>query len=67
MSAYTLEQLTAIKEALAEGTKIVRYQDKWIEYRSFDEMKQIIDLIENELGLKKRGGRVFGKFDKGTC
>ena len=65
--AYTLEQLTALKASLAEGSKVVRYQDKWIEYRSFDEMIKIIDLIESELGLKKRNLRLLGKFSKGTC
>lgn len=65
--AYTQVQLDALKCALAEGTKIVRYQDKWIEYRSFEEMKKIIDLMENELNSKPRCVRVLAKFDKGTC
>lgn len=64
--AYTQELLDALKCALAEGAKTVRYQDKWIEYRSFAEMKQIIDLMENELNNKKRCVRIKGKFDKGV-
>ena len=65
--AYTKTQLEALKTALAEGTKVVRYQDKWIEYRSFDEMIKIINLMEIELGNGKRGFRIYGKFSKGTC
>lgn len=65
--SYTLEQLEAIKAALAEGAKVVRWKDKWIEYRSFDEMKKIINEMETELGLKKKTARCYGKFYKGTC
>ena len=65
--AYTQDQLTALKDALAEGTKVVRYQDKWVEYRSFEEMVKIINLMEAELGNGRRGFRLFGKFSKGTC
>jgi len=67
-TTYTLEQYQALKCALAEGAKVVRYQDKWIEYRSFDEMKKILGEMEIELGLKKtRGKRLFASFSKGTC
>ena len=66
--AYTLDQYTALKAALAEGAKVVRYQDKWIEYRSFDEMKKILGEMEIELGLKKsKTTRVYGSFSDGTC
>jgi len=65
---YTLEQYQALKCALAEGAKVVRYQDKWIEYRSFDEMKKILGEMEIELGLKSsRCKRIYGRFSKGTC
>lgn len=66
-TAYTLEQYQALKCALAEGAKVVRYQDKWIEYRTFDEMKKILGEMELELGLKKtKTTRVFGSFKDGV-
>jgi hypothetical protein len=67
-SDYTLEQYQALKCALAEGAKVVRYQDKWIEYRSFDEMKKILGDMERELGLKKsRYKKRFGRYSNGDC
>lgn len=66
-TTYTLEQYQALKCALAEGAKVVRYQDKWIEYRTFDEMKKIIAEMEVELGLKtKKCTRIHGSFKDGT-
>jgi hypothetical protein len=65
--SYTQEQLDAIKAALAEGVKVVRWKDKWLEYRSFDEMKKIINEMEKALRKKAKTVRCYGKFDKGTC
>lgn len=65
--SYTLEQYEALKAALAEGAKVVRWQDKWIEYRSFDEMKKILNDMERELNLSKKTVRCYGSFSKGTC
>lgn len=65
---YTLEMYQALKCAIAEGAKVVRYQDKWIEYRSLTEMYRILGDMEVALGLKKsKHVRLYGKFNKGTC
>ena len=65
---YTLEQYQALKCAIAEGARVVRYQDKWIEYRSLIEMEKILGDMEVSLGLKKsKHLRIFAKFSKGTC
>ena len=68
----TTEELTAkleaLKCALYEGALEVRYQDKFIKYRTYEEMKKTIADLEKELGIaKKRCTRLFANFDKGTC
>ena len=66
-STYTLEQYQALKCAIAEGAKVVRYQDKWIEYRSLEEMQRILVNMELELGLKKQKcNRILTNFSSGT-
>ena len=46
---YTLEQYYTLKAAIAGGSKTVKYGDKLVEYRSLDEMLQILALMEAEL------------------
>lgn len=66
MSAYTLDQVEKLKEAIAQGTLRVQYADKLIEYRSLDEMIRILDMMSKELGLvPKNGGRKFASHTKG--
>lgn len=55
--AWTQTQLDALEEAIAQGALIVRYADKQVQYRSLDEMLQLRDMIRQELGLNKPGGR----------
>jgi hypothetical protein len=63
--AYTLEQLEILKGAIAEGALEVKYGDKWVKYRTLDDMLRIKSEIEKELGLQTiKGGRTYGKFDK---
>lgn len=45
MSMFTQAGLAAIEEAIAGGYLEVRYDDKWVKYRSLDEMLRIRDLI----------------------
>lgn len=65
--AYTVDQLTALDSAIAQGTRSVKYGDKWVEYRSLDEMLRIRDAMREELGLNanKRSNRKFASFNKG--
>ncbi len=50
---YTQEQLDALKNALARGEKRVFFEGKSVEYRSPEEIKGAIQLVERELRLKK--------------
>lgn len=59
--------LEGLERALYEGVKTVKYNDKSVEYRSFDEMKRIIDKLKTELGINSKTSRHFAKFDKGLC
>jgi len=47
MSAtYTVEQLQALRDALARGEKRVSFGDKTVEYRAIEELKAAIHEIE---------------------
>lgn len=47
--AYTQKHLDAVERAIARGEKIVRYEDRTVEYRSVDELVLARDLIRTEL------------------
>jgi len=49
--AWTLDDLNKLKDAIATGAKRVKYADKEVEYKSFDDMVKAKNLIESELGL----------------
>ncbi len=40
--AYTSDQLAALERALASGEKMVRFGDRWTEFRSVSELRQAI-------------------------
>lgn len=67
MASWTQTDLDRICNAIAQGSLTVQYQDKRVTYRSLDEMLKIKQLIEQELGLKKKNGRVYAEHSKGTC
>jgi crotonobetainyl-CoA:carnitine CoA-transferase CaiB-like acyl-CoA transferase len=46
---YTDQQLQALRDALANGARRVRFADREIEYRSIDELKAAIAAAEAEL------------------
>lgn len=50
---YTAEQLTALQIALARGEKRVTFDGKSVEYRSVEELRTAILLVERELRNKK--------------
>ena len=72
---FTLEKLTALECAIAEGALRVKYSDKEIEYRSLNEMMKIRDIMKRALGLckgKKKmglfgGTRIQVETDKDLC
>lgn len=63
--AYTLDQLTAIEESIANGALIVKYADKEVTYRSLDDMIRISNLMKAELGLSSGNGKTLASFSKG--
>lgn len=63
--AWTLEQLTALEGAIAQGALRVRYSDKEVQYRSLGEMIQLRDMMRQELGLSQPTKRLFAKHSKG--
>ena len=71
-AAFTEENLVALKKAMAEGVRRVKYTDKEIEYRSLDEMIKLQKRMERELYGKKcgkpglfGGRRIVGRHSKG--
>ena len=65
--AYTLDQLTALESAIAQGATRVKYSDKEVEYRGLDEMNRIRQQMREELGLvvPVQSRRTYAEFDKG--
>ncbi len=47
--AYTEQQLQALRDALANGVRRVRFGDREIEYRTVDELQAAIRAAETEL------------------
>ena len=64
-TSFTIEMVEALRAALAQGVKKVEYEDKAVTYHSVDEMLKLLYRMEVELGLKKRGTRVYAESDKG--
>ena len=66
--AYTVDQLDALKDALASGALVVKYADKEVTYRSTEQMLLIMGVMETELGLlglnNTNGNRRYGSFFK---
>ena len=52
---YTQQQLQALRDALANGVRRVRFSDREIEYRTVDELKAAIAVAEAEIA--KSNGR----------
>ena len=54
---YSEQQLQALRDALANGVRRVRFGDREIEYRTIDELKQAIAAAEADVA-KSNGTRV---------
>lgn len=64
--AYTIDQLTVLKAAIAQGARVVEYADKKVEYRTLSEMLQIQRQMEAELfPIPKKSYRQYAEFSKG--
>ncbi len=64
---YTVQDRDALKQAIAMGVKSVSFSDRRQEYRSLDEMKATLAMIEAELSPKKnRNGRRYAICSSGV-
>lgn len=64
--SFTQDNLTAIEQAIATGTRDVYYGDKRVSYRSLDEMFRIRDMIKDALGMNANVKRLrYPQHNKG--
>ena len=52
---FTEENYLTLVTAIAQGSRVVEYGDKRVEYRSLDEMLRILGLMERTLGINNTG------------
>ena len=66
--AFTIDQLTALDAAIAQGALTVKYADKEVTYRSLNEMLQLRDLMNKEVNPASNvepRGRKYAEFSNG--
>ena len=49
------KQLNSIQKAYASGVLRVQYSDRFVVYRSLEEMEKIIHSLQKKLGIQKTG------------
>ena len=64
--AFTQTDLDALKAALASGELRVKYAGREVEYRSIEELKQAIAIVEGDLETTTPVRRVVVHTSKGT-
>jgi hypothetical protein len=57
--AFTQENLDTLNEAIATGTRSVRYGDKQVDYKTLDEMLRARQIMMQELGLLTPASKKF--------
>lgn len=57
--AYTQAQLDELTRAIAQGARVVKYEDKEITYRNLEEMRSLRREMTRELGIDNSDGRIF--------
>jgi hypothetical protein len=63
--AWTQADVDALKAAIATGARSVRYGDKTVEYRSLDEMRQVLRDMQDEVSPATAGARCsYATFSK---
>lgn len=66
--AWSSAQLKALEDAIANGSLMVQYGDKRVQYRSLDEMLKLREIMKREIYGSATSGeaaRVKTKFSKG--
>lgn len=56
--AFTQADRDALASAIASGATSVSYEGKSVTYRSLDEMRQILAMVEQELSSNKNRRRI---------
>lgn len=57
MTAYTQQELAAVRRAIAGGELVVQYGDKRVQYRSMDELLRAEKRISDYLNAQARRNR----------
>lgn len=66
--AWTIEQLAAVEEAIAQGATRVKYADREVQYASLADLLSLRDRMRRDLGLADASrNRRFATFSKGLC
>ena len=61
------EKIDALEKALAEGVSRVKYTDKEIQFRSYDDMIRELRRLKKEAGsIPADAGRLKASFSSGT-
>ena len=50
MATFTAAQVIALKKAIASGATSVSYGDKRVDYRSLEEMREVLAMMEADIG-----------------
>ena len=57
--AFTQTQLDELERAIAQGARVVKYEDKEITFRSIEDMRDLRREMRRELGIDASDGRLF--------
>ncbi|TQV85201.1 hypothetical protein FKG94_03150 [Exilibacterium tricleocarpae] len=63
--AWTQKDLDDLEKAFKSGVLKVKYQDRETEYRSFEEMKALLEEARAQLSGKVRTPHTFTSYDRG--
>lgn len=63
--AYSQTQIDVLHAAIASGVLSVRHENTTTEYRSLDEMREILAEMEKSLGITQRVRRTVASFSRG--
>ena len=57
--SWTQADVDALKKAIAEGVRVVQRGDRRVEYRSLDEMRQVLAMVQGEVSPPTKPVRAF--------
>lgn len=63
--AYTVEDLAALKANIARGVTSLEVNGEKVTFRSLDEMRRIVAMIEDDLMPKPKSGFHLPTFSRG--